>query len=112
MFKVECPSCKAPYQVDERRVPPTGLKMRCPKCGTRFQVDPPPADPRGTSPNPVIGGALGSGDDPSKPPLPKKKPAMKGTMIGMAPASGPPRPVSPPRPGGMPLPRPSAPEPE
>jgi len=22
-----------PYQIDERRVPPAGLKMRCPKCG-------------------------------------------------------------------------------
>jgi predicted Zn finger-like uncharacterized protein len=49
MLKVECESCKAPYQVDERRVPPTGLKMRCPKCGHTFLVtDPskgaPPAD--------------------------------------------------------------------
>src|SRR5213078_701801 len=38
MFKVECEGCKAPYQVDERRVPPTGLRMRCPQCGTSFMV--------------------------------------------------------------------------
>ena len=38
MLKVECESCHAPYQVDERRVPPTGLKMRCPKCGHSFVV--------------------------------------------------------------------------
>ena len=38
MLKVECEACKAPYQVDERRVPPTGLKMRCPKCGHAFTV--------------------------------------------------------------------------
>ena len=88
MFKVECPRCKAPYQVDERRVPPTGLKMRCPKCGTSFQVEPPPADPRDTGPNAVIGGALGidpAASEAGKPPLPRKKPAMRGTMIGVAP---------------------------
>lgn len=39
MFKVECPGCKANYNVDERRVPPTsGMKMRCPKCSTTFMV--------------------------------------------------------------------------
>ncbi len=43
MLKVECEACKAPYQVDERRVPPTGLKMRCPKCGHAFTVSHPDA---------------------------------------------------------------------
>src|SRR6185436_8036953 len=38
MLKVECESCKSPYQVDERRIPPTGLKMRCPKCGKSLLV--------------------------------------------------------------------------
>ena len=89
MFKVECPGCKAPYQVDERRVPSGGLKMRCPKCGTSFQVDPPSADPREALPSPVLGAALGGIDNseapPARPPLPKRKPAMKGTMIGVAP---------------------------
>lgn len=37
-MKVHCESCKTPYEVDERRVPPSGLKMRCPKCGTTFSV--------------------------------------------------------------------------
>ncbi len=50
MLKVECEACKAPYQVDERRVPVTGLKMRCPKCGHSFIVQNPngqaPAAPR------------------------------------------------------------------
>lgn len=41
MFKVECPGCQAAYQVDERRVAPTGMKMRCPKCGQTFEVQPP-----------------------------------------------------------------------
>ena len=43
MLKVECESCKAPYQIDERRVPPAGLKMRCPKCGHSFLVTNPNA---------------------------------------------------------------------
>ena len=38
MLKVECESCKAPFQIDERRVPPSGLKMRCSKCGHSFLV--------------------------------------------------------------------------
>ena len=38
MVKVECDGCKAPYQIDEKRIPPAGLKMRCPKCGTNLVV--------------------------------------------------------------------------
>ncbi|MEO8798126.1 MAG: zinc-ribbon domain-containing protein, partial [Polyangiaceae bacterium] len=38
MHRVDCESCKATYQVDDRRIPPTGLKMRCPKCGHTFLV--------------------------------------------------------------------------
>ncbi len=105
MFKVECPGCQAPYQVDERRVPSSGLKMRCPKCGSSFQVDP-PADPRATGPSPVLGAALGGG----APAGPKPKAAHKQTMLGVAPGgpAAPPRPAGPPRPGP---PRPGPPEP-
>src|SRR5262245_46299745 len=38
MIKVECVSCKSPYDVDERRIPASGMKMRCPKCSTSFVV--------------------------------------------------------------------------
>jgi cellulose synthase operon protein C len=98
MFKVECPGCKAPYQVDERRVPSSGLKMRCPKCGTSFKVDP-PADGRSTGPNAVLGGALGMADSESAPPpalsapVPRPTADLKGTIVGVAPAAGPPRPA-------------------
>jgi cellulose synthase operon protein C len=68
MLKVECESCKAPYQVDERRVPPTGLKMRCPKCGHTFLVT-----------DPSKAGATGEGG------LPKPPPPKKATMVGLAP---------------------------
>jgi predicted Zn finger-like uncharacterized protein len=100
MFKVECPGCKAPYQVDERRIPSSGLKMRCPKCGTSFKVDP-PGDARRTGPSAVLGGALGLGEsapppaiappDPMKGTMlgvaPQRSAAMKGTMLGVAPAA-------------------------
>ncbi|QQR90268.1 MAG: zinc-ribbon domain-containing protein [Myxococcales bacterium] len=42
-MKITCASCKAPYDVDERRLPSGGTKMRCPKCGTSFTVRPPAA---------------------------------------------------------------------
>jgi predicted Zn finger-like uncharacterized protein len=68
MLKVECESCKAPYQVDERRVPPAGLKMRCPKCGHTFLV----TDPSKGTP---AAGAEGAAKPPPK----------KATMVGLAP---------------------------
>ena len=70
MLKVECESCKAPYQVDERRVPPTGLKMRCPKCGHTFLVTDPSKD------------AVGGSGDPSAP-KPAGGPVKKATMVGV-----------------------------
>jgi predicted Zn finger-like uncharacterized protein len=67
MLKVECESCKAPYQVDERRVPPTGLKMRCPKCGHTFLV----TDPSKGAAPPAPGDARAG------------RPQMKQTMVGV-----------------------------
>jgi tetratricopeptide (TPR) repeat protein len=40
MIKVACISCENPYELDERRLPPSGLRMKCPKCGTSFLVFP------------------------------------------------------------------------
>src|SRR6476660_5631896 len=71
MLKVECESCKAPYQVDERRVPPTGLKMRCPKCGHTFLVTDPS---KGSAPR--VNAA---------PALPKQTAPKKATMVGLMP---------------------------
>ena len=81
MLKVECESCKAPYQVDERRVPPTGLKMRCPKCGHTFLVT-----------DPSKGAAPAAGADPGA--APKAPPQKKATMVGLAPKPGGPLPPS------------------
>ncbi len=79
MLKVACESCQAPYQVDERRVPPSGLKMRCPKCGHSFLVTAPAA-----------GGA--SGVAPA-PPAPQVPPAPRAPAE-QAQVAAPPRPAS------------------
>jgi len=82
MFKVECEGCKAPYQVDERRVPATGLKMRCPKCGVSFVV---------TAPD--LGAELPATAAPKRP---VEKPAQPASPLADLPASlgarSPPRP--------------------
>lgn len=90
MFKVECPGCKAPYQVDERRIPSSGLKMRCPKCGTSFKVDA-PSDAYRTGPSPVLGGPAPATEPAPERPRPSPA-ALKGTMLGIAPGAAPPRP--------------------
>ncbi len=107
MFRVECTSCKAAYQVDERRVPAKGLTMKCPKCRESFLVSPPdkPVVPveKVAVPAPNFGGTMigvsakrdlfgGRSADPSNQTqigLPGPR-AMKGndaTMIGVAPSS-------------------------
>jgi predicted Zn finger-like uncharacterized protein len=68
MLKVDCESCGTPFQVDEKRVPPTGLRMRCPKCGHAFTVVQPTMEvqldlpvpvpmPTGSLPVTVVGSA-------------------------------------------------------
>src|SRR5688572_14525575 len=38
MIHVQCDGCAAPYPIEERRVPPGGLKIRCTKCGKSLVV--------------------------------------------------------------------------
>ena len=74
MLKVECEKCKAPYQVDERRVPPTGQKMRCPKCGHTFLVVA-PGSPGSEAPHKAT--VLGFAISPSAVPPPGPAPAAE-----------------------------------
>ncbi len=106
MLKVECESCKAPYQVDERRVPLTGLKMRCPKCGHTFLVtDPSKAAPaKGAVPSKAKATMVGFGPGkggaaappPGRPPMPTPVedepalPAVRGAPPKIAPIAKPP----------------------
>jgi cellulose synthase operon protein C len=92
MLKVECESCKAPYQVDERRVPATGLKMRCPKCGHTFVVGRPAAVDAAPAPGPSA---------------PASHKSDQKTIVGVGVAPIPSAPPAP-RPVAPPLPAPSA----
>src|SRR5579883_2212551 len=80
MLKVECEACKAPYQIDERRVPPAGLKMRCAKCGHSFLVTNPGA---AAVPTAATVPAMKKAEAPGGPP--PAPAAMKKTMVGLAP---------------------------
>ncbi|RLB50012.1 MAG: hypothetical protein DRJ42_19790 [Deltaproteobacteria bacterium] len=72
MIKVECPSCSAPYDLDERRLPASGVKMRCPKCASTFRVFP--------------SGEVGdAGAAPKAPAPPPTKSVRKMTVAGVAP---------------------------
>ena len=84
MLRVECEKCKTPFQVDERRVPSTGLPMRCPKCGHNFMVEGPKAAAarlRRAGTSTLIFGTLDDILNPTKP----------------SPSSPPPPPSTPPR---------------
>ena len=75
MLKVNCDACGAPYEVDPRRVPASGLKMRCPACGASVQVM-----PEGASTSPQVA------DLDLDLPAPKPNQAAKkykGTQVGL-----------------------------
>ena len=88
MLKVECESCKAPYQIDERRVPSGGMKMRCPKCGHSFLV---------MNPNAADLPSMRASSPPHVPPPPDfdELPAVKG-KAPPAPSAAPAGPHRPP----------------
>lgn len=79
MFNVQCPGCSAPYQVDERRVPASGLRMRCPKCATSFVVEKPATEATSSEDGNQAYPALAQGSEKARPPSPPK-----ATMIGVA----------------------------
>ena len=75
MVKVECDGCKAPYQIDEKRIPPTGLKMRCPKCGTNILVTKPAQSGQDQQDLPAVAPTkASSGGAPPRPPPPRPPP--------------------------------------
>jgi len=105
MLKVECESCKAPYQIDERRVPAAGLKMRCPKCGHSFVVKSPnaPGAPAGTAepakpgPPPAPRIAARPATPPiAKPPPPAMKPSLPAALDSSDLEPAPPSAIPPP----------------
>ena len=119
VVKVECHGCHAPYEVEESRIPSTGLKMKCTKCGTSLMVTKGGGDAELPSPAPA------KPDFPvaKKPPGPPPRPGAPAAPAGgaapprPAPAKPPPpapRPAAPPRPADdaadLPAPRAAAPK--
>ena len=37
-MKIQCPNCKAGYQVDDAKIPDKGAYVRCKKCQTKFLI--------------------------------------------------------------------------
>lgn len=101
MFKVQCPDCEAPYQVDERRIPPSGIRMRCPKCGGSFQVAQPQQGGSSTPPAfssipaPVLGRAAAQPLEPRA-----ERVSHRATMVGVGTSGAPPEPTA-----DLPMPR-------
>jgi predicted Zn finger-like uncharacterized protein len=85
MFEVRCTGCQSPFEVDERRVPRSGMQMRCTKCNTSFLVSR-PAAPGGAlaSPGPkdVAAATVTAGRAPPK--VPPPAPAVSFTRAGEA----------------------------
>src|SRR4051812_18036582 len=42
-MKITCESCAAQYDLDESRIPPSGVQMKCPACLHQFLVKKPAA---------------------------------------------------------------------
>ena len=76
MFTVTCDKCGAGMQLDEARVPPSGMVKKCPTCGQNLTVMPPSGigqelDLDGFAPVPPLGGSA-----PSRPPPLPRGPAL------------------------------------
>jgi len=77
-MRVTCPSCQATYNLDERRIPPSGAKLKCTKCQNIFPI-------QGVGPDAV---PLPSG--PAAPPG-ARRPTEGAAPVGPgAPSAGPP----------------------
>src|SRR5690349_13496789 len=102
MVKVECDGCKAPYQIDERRIPPAGLKMRCPKCGTSLLVARPGQEAAAAAAHAAPPGPPAFAAPPPRPNSPAPNPTGEWSGVDLpaarAPGGPPPRPQAPPPP--------------
>ncbi len=87
MFEVRCQECQSPFEVDERRIPRSGMQMRCPKCNTSFLVKRPAGAAAAPPPPPAAAGVRGAAPPPTpasnavKPPAPPA-PALSLSRAG------------------------------
>ncbi|HSD19098.1 MAG TPA: zinc-ribbon domain-containing protein, partial [Anaeromyxobacter sp.] len=97
-MRVGCPHCHAAYNLDDRRVPSTGLNVRCPKCRETFPVRP-AADAPGHADRERV--RLPGGVAPVERAVPLAPPASVAAGDGGVPLPAPRVPA-----GGVPLPIP------
>jgi predicted Zn finger-like uncharacterized protein len=83
-MKITCESCSAQYDLDDNRIPPSGLTMKCPACLHSFTVkkgaaaSPPPPPPADDDDDGIALSELGElGDDDADLPAPVDKSASR-----------------------------------
>uniref|UniRef100_UPI001F57764C zinc-ribbon domain-containing protein n=1 Tax=Anaeromyxobacter sp. SG26 TaxID=2925407 RepID=UPI001F57764C len=107
-MRVGCPHCHAAYNIDDRRIPASGLNVRCPKCRETFPVRPADTDgaarPAGDEPVPLPGKTEGA--------VPLAPPASAGVPLPPPPSAGVPLPAPRSVAAGVPLPPPALPAPD
>jgi predicted Zn finger-like uncharacterized protein len=91
--KISCPNCSAAYELDDARVPPSGLSIKCPKCKNPFTVHKPKPGETGKVRSPAA--AAPAPQPAGRPAPPKMSPAgavpLPGTgetKAAIAPPSG------------------------
>ncbi len=104
-MKISCESCGAQYDLDERRIPPSGMTMKCPACLHQFPVKrpgaapPPPMPPASpAAPPPKPREIELSSFDEDRAELPAPKAAVPKTIPSMPPTPSPAVRSIPPRP--------------
>src|SRR5712671_5583648 len=84
--KISCPNCSAAYELDDARVPPSGLNIKCPKCKNPFTVHRPKGD--AAKPPAKAGKAGPPGGKPAPPKMAPIQPPAKPKPGGAVPLPG------------------------
>src|SRR6516162_9501775 len=96
-MKITCESCSAQYDLDDNRIPPSGLTMKCPECLHTFVVKKgaaPAAAPAGLA---LTDRSKFTGDEmPELPALVKPEPKLKLAEVVDLPAPRGAKPARPP----------------
>src|SRR4051812_31987534 len=85
-MKITCESCNAQYDLDESRIPASGVQMKCPACLHQFTVrkpgaGAPPPPPREAGPKEIALSDL----DEDLTPLPPDAPGMAAPLKAAVP---------------------------
>jgi len=86
--KISCPNCSAAYELDDARVPPSGLNIKCPKCKNPFTVHRPKAEATKPGVKPVVPLPGQAGAKPAAQNAGAPKAALKPKTGGAVPLPG------------------------